>query len=208
MDPVALKIYNAVRILNEMLTDRGYNSLKYIDHFSSLDTFGVYYENYDIESFKENLNTVVKKNKEKLSVVWVPGLSLNVNIRFIHSKLESEKCTHAILIYQDSMTPGAKSVIANSRIFIDAFSFMELQFNITKHELNPKFIVCDKEFRDAILKEYGCKKDKIPQLKYYDPIRKYYGLKHGDMIKTIRNFDTDGQDSMKIPSVIGYRIVE
>ncbi len=90
-----------------------------------------------------------------------------------------------------------KTIDKLTDIQIELFHISDVQYNITKHVLQPIFTrLVDKiEF----IKQYG---NKYSKLKMGDPIRKFYNYNKGDVIKVTRKSlynDTD--------ITISYRIV-
>lgn len=85
------------------------------------------------------------------------------------------------------------------------FNIKELQTNITKHILQPKFeIIKDSEEIKSVYQKYGLiiedkLKQSFPFILKIDPISKYYGLKPGNLLKIIKNSETSGE-------YISYRV--
>lgn len=109
--------------------------------------------------------------------------------REIITTISSIGILHAIVIYKDSYTSGAKNInnILNNinieylnDIEIELFSEKELQYNITKHRLQPVFERLTKDKGDEIKRKYGTK---FPSLHKTDPISRFYNYKKGDVIK-------------------------
>ena len=69
----------------------------------------------------------------------------------------------------------------------ELFSIDDLQYNITKHVLQPKFErLSEKEAQD-FKKSYGIK---FPVLRKDDPISRFYNYKRGDVIRVKRKTTT------------------
>lgn len=104
--------------------------------------------------------------------------------------------THSIIIYKDTITSYAKKVIDNlsnintdpdKNIFklkIELFNESELQFNITKHVLQPKFKLLSPTSSKNIKKLIG---KNIPVLLKTKPISKFYGFESGSIIEITKN---------------------
>jgi DNA-directed RNA polymerase subunit H (RpoH/RPB5) len=103
--------------------------------------------------------------------------------------------THCIIVYSDTVASMTTKSIDDTFDFeFEVFSKLELQFNITKHRLQPK------SFRSLNLKEaanfrrlYGIK---FAVMRTSDPIARYYNYKKGDIVEI-----TDRRD------LVHYRIV-
>ena len=73
------------------------------------------------------------------------------------------------------------------------FQLDELQFNITKHVLEPEFHVLTKAEKDELFQEYSVTKAQLPRMLRVDPIARYYGLKDDDIIRITRKSMTAGK---------------
>jgi DNA-directed RNA polymerases I, II, and III subunit RPABC1 len=79
------------------------------------------------------------------------------------------------------------------------FNIKELQTNITKHILQPKFeIISDSEEIKSVYTKYGLiiedkLKQSFPFILKIDPISKYYGLKPGNLLKIMKHSETSGE---------------
>ena len=102
---------------------------------------------------------------------------------------------HSIIVYQDTVTSmTTKSVEQSIDMEIELFSVDELQFNITKHRLQPSsFNRLSSTESLQFKKTYGVK---FPIMKMKDPIARFYNYKQGDVIEITTK---DG--------LVNYRIV-
>lgn len=103
--------------------------------------------------------------------------------------------THSIVVYSDVVTnTTAKSVDNSIEMEIELFSKSELQFNITKHRLQPKsFQVLPHSEEIAFKKNFGVK---FPVMRIGDPIARFYNYKKGNVIQILDKRD-----------LVHYRIV-
>jgi DNA-directed RNA polymerase subunit H (RpoH/RPB5) len=102
---------------------------------------------------------------------------------------------HAVIIYKDNITSFTKKVVLQSQeMEFELFSMADMQYNISKHILQPKFEKLSKEDVCEFKKKYGIK---FPVLRKDDPISRFYNYKRGDIIRVRRKNNT-----------ITYRIVK
>jgi DNA-directed RNA polymerase subunit H (RpoH/RPB5) len=89
---------------------------------------------------------------------------------------------HSIIVYQDTVTSMTnKSIEQSIDMEIELFCVDELQFNITKHRLQPSiFNRLSKEDAMIFKKTYG---NKFPIMKSVDAVARFYNYKHGDIIE-------------------------
>ena len=109
--------------------------------------------------------------------------------------MKGEGTTHSIIVYTDSVTNmTSKSVEQSIEMQIELFGMNELQFNITKHRLQPKsFIPTSSEDQKSWNKNFSTN---IPVMKRSDPISRFYNFKGGDVVQV-----TDKRD------LVSYRVI-
>jgi DNA-directed RNA polymerase subunit H (RpoH/RPB5) len=68
-----------------------------------------------------------------------------------------------------------------------------LQFNITKHDLVPKHIICPNDEISQVLKKYSLQNiSQLPVISKDDAIMRYYNYKSNSVIKILRHSKTSG----------------
>lgn len=113
-------------------------------------------------------------------------------IFFLMNQLDNN---HSIVIYKEKITPATKSILSQSNeMRVELFMEEDLQYNITKHRLQPIFEKLSDNEASDFKKKYGVKFD---ILRVDRPISRFYDYKKGDVIRIIRK---DGY--------INYRIVK
>lgn len=185
-------LFRARRTICEMLEDRGYDVSDQV-----MDDFVKFFkasQNCSIEEFRESLEIIAKKKSGSIFV----GFPNNANIKIDHinafkTKLEGLKINHAIFVIQDKITSFSINSIKNlktQKINIEIFKEIELQFNVTKHDGVPKYVVCTEEKKQEFLKQYNTTAEKCPKMKIDDPIARYFGAGKGTMMKVISKSTT------------------
>ena len=118
-------------------------------------------------------------------------------------------CSRYIFISSSGITPKARKTSKNyqfHKVFIETFLIAELLFNVTKHVYCPTHRLCSAQEMAEVLKNLGVssteKYDKLPCILTTDPIMRYYGIRHGNLMEITR-------DSVTMPGYpeITYRIV-
>jgi DNA-directed RNA polymerase I, II, and III subunit RPABC1 len=152
-----------VKTLREMLQQRGYQVF------------------YDEES-----NMAGRKGRTSTIVVFF-NLAPKVNndrIQEYITKMKNLNYTHAIVVYQLSVTPPAEKVLQELQgLRIEMFQSRTLRYNITEHRLVPKHTLLSKSEIKTFKDEFGTK---IPILSYNDSIARFYDFQKGDIIKIER----------------------
>jgi DNA-directed RNA polymerase subunit H (RpoH/RPB5) len=152
----------AKQICTEMLTQRGYNIISMED---------------------ERLKMLNKHTDEPIVVFFDDQPKLNKgSISKYMSVMKDEGTTHSIIIYKESVTNmTSKSVEQSIEMEIELFGMNELQFNITKHRLQPiSFEVLGEEGRRKLPNNFA---NQIPTMKRTDPISRFYNFKGGDVVQ-------------------------
>ncbi len=91
---------------------------------------------------------------------------------------------HSIIVYKDSVTAFTRKAISKSiEMKIELFAEKDLQYNITKHRLQPIFEKLPDEEAEAFKKKFGVK---FGVMRNDDPISRFYAYNRGDMIRVTR----------------------
>ena len=103
---------------------------------------------------------------------------LNVDlIKYYYTMFCDKGIKHAILVYQNSVTSSVKKILQSIEIHIELFCISELKYNILKHTLVPKHT------KIATAKNND---QKYPIMKRTDPVARFIGFRHGDVIQIDR----------------------
>lgn len=195
-------IYKSIKTLNEMMTDRKYIATDVPPYEEWLKG----YEEVAIDKVRESLTVVYSTTLpptasttesgagNRILAMWISAVSLgSQNVQHAKEEMDARKVTRCIMIIQGKITPYAKNAIKNLRILsynIETFTEEELQFNITKHELVPRHIICSAAKKEAILKSYAVTKTQLPCIRSTDPQVRYLGATKNQLIKIVRKSDT------------------
>jgi DNA-directed RNA polymerase subunit H (RpoH/RPB5) len=146
------------------------------------------YSNLEID---EDKLTADKRDGKKICAFLSPIPKFNTEVAQQYINWMNELgINHTIIVYKETITSSAQKIIdslpslsltGDMDINIELFCEDDLQYNITKHYLQPKFefVEDSKEFK----KVYG---NKFPIILSDDPIVKFFNYKSGDVIKITR----------------------
>ena len=104
-----------------------------------------------------------------------------------------------IIVLKESVSPNnmklINTFIGNTYKDIQVFELKELQVNISKHVLQPKFeVVTDEAEIKSVIDRYSLKsKTQLLHILRTDAMSKYLGLKAGDVVKITRVSPTSGE---------------
>ena len=179
------RIFNIYSNVLEMLKDRHYKIDK--KYKLSKDRFKrKYYEN--------NYNIFVKHKKKNVLLgvyfsIYIKNKLSNIKqlITDIFNENTDENFSVIIILTKKRNNIILKYI--NSTLYkdrIEIFWTDILQINITKHILQPKFILLNEKEKTKLLEKYNIKVNQLPKLSLQDPICKYYHFSKLSVVKIIR----------------------
>lgn len=198
-----------------MMVDRKY-AVSEDEKIPTFEEWMADYQGLTEDEVREKLNFIyAKSDTDRILIAWslTPALG-SQNIQGIKAMMDEREVKRCIMVIQGKITPFAANAIRNLRIqsyFIETFTEEELQFNVTKHELVPRHIICSAAKKEEVLKKYAINKSQLPQIRSTDPQVRYYGATKNQLIKIVRKSDTmpsiviNGQPQTLYD--ISYRIV-
>ena len=197
----SLNFYRSYKTIIDMLYNRGYEKYPLMSYEEFKD------KSRSELAIKTKLRQNYKIHRDPVNVYFPDEEKVGVKpIRTYKNEMSEENVKNAIIIVIDGVTSFARcEILGMSRdlaepINIEIFSETEMIFDITTHELNPKFELLTITEKTEILEKYSIKENALPKMLITDPISRYYGLKKGDMVKITRSSETAG-------SYILYKIV-
>lgn len=160
------------KTLQEMLIDRNY-------HCCALNPNETEYVISYSEQSKTHYVAIFIIDEPKIGIKHIKEM-----MEKVYSRMET--ISHIILVYANEITTFARQNLDQLKdIRIELFSFHELSFNVSKHELVPKHVI-DTQNLNYVLQTFMVKKHNLPKILYNDPMVKYIGARKGDLIKIYR----------------------
>jgi len=97
--------------------------------------------------------------------------------------------------YQGTLVEYINRIFSQNRTFAQVLCLNNLLFNITEHELVPKYRIMDQdEKNDIISKLYLESEEQLPNILVTDPVAKFYGVRVGDVCEIEYNNHTNGKN--------------
>ena len=151
---------------------------------------------YEILDQEDNRIMALKPCGEQIAVFLIEMPKFNVKCMGEYISIMNElEVRHAIIVYKDGVTPATKKTIEQSEeMRIELFAEEDLQYNITKHRLQPVFELLDEEQSAEFTKNFGTK---FGVMRSADPIVRFYDYQKGAVVRIIRK-----------TGYISYRIVK
>lgn len=107
-------------------------------------------------------------------------------IREYITHMDEQKTNHAIVVYANQLTSGAKTEISTDYDF-EMFQDIELMKNKSRHSIVPKHEKLSESEVDQLMKTYNLTtKTNLPRMSPSDVIARYYHWKVGDVIRIHR----------------------
>ena len=142
---------------------------------------------YDIiDQDKENLRvTALKHDGNQMMVFFNNAPKFDAkSLKETIAMMNEIGITHSLVVYREGVTAATKNTLNQSlEMRIELFAEEDLQFNITKHRLQPKFERMEEKEGDVFKKKYGIK---FGTLRVDRPISRFYDYKRGDVIRITR----------------------
>lgn len=138
-----------------------------------------------------------------INVLFTDDDSIGIKyLKWLCAKMEKENVVRAILIIRKSISGAARNAIRDiePKYIIDVFREDELLFNVLNHILVPEHVLMTPDEKQELLKRYKVKENLLMRISVDDPVAKYLGLRHGQVVKIIRSSQTAGR-------YISYRFV-
>ena len=139
---------------------------------------------YVVEVAEDDFVIAVKPNDEKVIVFFLQHPTLAVkHIQSYILDMREMNIDHAIIVYKDVVTAFTLSLVSKLTDFtFELFATRDLQYNITTHDLQPKFERLDKAEHKNLM-THG---SKLGKLLRDDPVARFYQFRKGDIIRITR----------------------
>eukprot|EP01101_Sappina_pedata_P003505 TRINITY_DN1399_c0_g1_i1.p1 TRINITY_DN1399_c0_g1~~TRINITY_DN1399_c0_g1_i1.p1 ORF type:complete len:211 (+),score=96.57 TRINITY_DN1399_c0_g1_i1:211-843(+) len=195
------RLYRIYKTLIELLEDRGYLVAQQQKDLSEDEFIERYKLTNSGGTVARNGLFLLHRKKDDPSqqiFVFFPEEEKKVGIGPINrylNQMAEEGVGKAILVLREGLTSFAKQNLAKvgPHHTIEHFVEQELLVNITKHQLVPKHVLLNDEEKKQLLAKYKLKDSQLPRIQQTDPIARYFGLTHGQVVKVIRPSETAGR---------------
>jgi len=140
---------------------------------------------YKVTEDEDTQILATKPNGDPVVVFFSDTPKFNVkSIQMYISNMNELKVFHSIIVYKNGITAFTKKAIAQSvEMTFELFSQQDLQYNVTKHRLQPQFIKLPPEEAVEFKKQYG---SRFGVIRGDDPVSRFYAYNRGDVIRVIR----------------------
>lgn len=200
LTPEASQMFRVRKTCLKMLTKRGY-----IVGESALNmTTDQFREKFGDKPSRENLTILAEKidcsvdDADRQIFVFFPN-DEKVGVRPIKTicqRMKEEEVRRAIIVVKVSLTPFARTAVKEMSLRgfrVEYFRDAELLVDITEHKLVPEHIVLTAPQKEELLQRYRLRPSQLPRIQLADPVARYYGLKHQQVVKIIRPSETAGR---------------
>jgi DNA-directed RNA polymerase I, II, and III subunit RPABC1 len=196
LEKEASKMFRVRKTCFKLLSKRGY----IVDDTSLNLTTDQFKSKYGESPSRENLTILVEKADDptdQLFVFFPEDEKVGVKpIKTYCQRMKDENVSRAIIVVKVSLTPFAKTAVKEMALRgyrVEYFRDSELLVDITEHKLVPEHIVLTDQQKLELLERYRLKPSQLPRIQITDPIARYYGLRHHQVVKIIRPSETAGR---------------
>ena len=165
------------------------------------------------ESIKSNYDKLLKQKSEEMIFKLKTELTgKTFNVMYVYGKLSTIKKIQGLDLFINNSKGENRIFIVDNvnqkayKMFLElnnteVFFDYELLINLIDHELQPKFIVLNKEEQEDFYKIWDVDKNDMAKMETTDPVARYYNLDAGNIIKIIRPSVSAGEG-------ISYRYIK
>jgi DNA-directed RNA polymerase I, II, and III subunit RPABC1 len=192
-------ILRSARVVIEMLQDRGYRVEWKKEVKPSALTF---------DTVIQDLGLIGESTEKGLiQVFWsMSSKFLKEEAQYFIDEMNKVNSRRGIFIVSKEHTVQTKKLIKEQMkrgMIIQFFQIDELLVNFSRHVLIPKMRVLTPTEKKELLDRYQIEIDsQLPKMLQEDPIARYYGLEHQQVVMIQRNLQGD------FGSAITYRIIQ
>lgn len=194
--PELSNMFRVHKTCKKMLKNRGYD----VSDEEINMTIEQFKARYTEKPSRESLFFKVEKTEDvedKIFVFFPEDEKVGVKpIKNYAQQMMDENVKRAIIVVKVNLTPFAKTAVKEMSLRgykVEYFRDAELLVDITEHRLVPKHEVLSKEQQKELLDRYRLKPSQLPRIQITDPIARYYGLQHHQVVKIIRPSETAGR---------------
>nr|WRJ69585.1 DNA-directed RNA polymerase subunit Rpb5 [Oceanusvirus sp.] len=179
------QVVRAWKTAREMLADRGYavtdsvGDVEVAEMAREKQTFGVDAADRVSVVFHTPVQSVKKQD------VFSSAGDVGHIVLVVNTKTSAKP--------NNSTAKSLESEASSRNITLDIFTLKEMQYNVSKHILVPEHRLLTKEATEDVFKNMCIKnRFQLPAIASTDPMARYLGLKHGDVIRIKRPSPTAG----------------
>jgi DNA-directed RNA polymerases I, II, and III subunit RPABC1 len=185
-------LYKVRQTILEMISDRGISIP--LHDIISFEEFEIKYSNKNLDIFISD--SIVNKHIYVYFHNDIKNFSKN-DLKNLMQKLmiqyENKEISILLLLKDKENSAISKELTKDVYKNVEIFLKNNMIFNITHHELQPKFYLLNKDEEMEVLEKYNTTKGKLPKISKNDPISKYYGAKSDQIFKILRKSPEVGE---------------
>ena len=196
LNPETSKKFRVRKTCLKMLTKRGY-IVDEEDVNMSTEDFRL---KFGDDPSRDSLTILVEKSDDptdQLFVFFPNDEKVGVKpLKEYCSRMKDENVLRAIIVVKGNLTPFAKQAVkemTSQGYRMEYFKDAELLVDITEHKLVPEHVVLTAQQKQELLERYRLKPSQLPRIQITDPVARYYGLKHQQVVKIVRPSETAGR---------------
>jgi len=198
----ASKLFRVRKTCLKMMQKRGY----IVDNDDVNMTTDNFRDTFGSDPSRTSLNLIFEKSDDpadQMMIFFPSDEKVGVKpIKDYCSRMKDEGVLRSIIVVRGNLTPFAKQAIKEMSTHgyrMEYFKDAELLVDITEHKLVPEHVVLTPLQKQELLERYRLKPSQLPRIQATDPVARYYGLKHHQVIhRCRRRLRQSINESMKI----------
>lgn len=194
MASVPRAVWKAREVVLQMLRDRGHVRI-------SLHPFRTYAEVRHLKDYGLLRIEAESGGGRRVRVDFCGPVKLGVKgIRQRAEQAIEAGIDMLVFVYQFVITNPAQREMQKLACEVEAFNVRDLQFNVTRHTLNPAFRAMSHDEKIRVLTSRKWALKDLPRMLVSDPVARYFAFKPGTLVE-IRGGTVEGGEA------VSYRVV-
>jgi DNA-directed RNA polymerase I, II, and III subunit RPABC1 len=196
-------IFKSRKNILKLLTIRGYDVSAFKNQ--TKEELNILYQNhnkkvtYDIDTLDIFIKDETRGNilikyvlSEKCRAKVIEKIMETLYTDFLENNDTCIIVTKEKVTYKGSLETFINKIYKENKQFGQIFSISDFLYDITEHELCPKYQILTEEEKEEVLKMYNAELKQIPELPVDDALGSFYGVRVNQMVKITFSSQTAG----------------
>ena len=196
-------IFKSRKNILKLLTIRGYDVSAFKNQ--TKEELNILYQNhnkkvtYDIDTLDIFIKDETRGNilikyvlSEKCRAKVIEKIMETLYTDFLENNDTCIIVTKEKVTYKGSLETFINKIYKENKQFGQIFSISDFLYDITEHELCPKYQILTEEEKEEVLKMYNAELKQLPELPVDDALGSFYGVRVNQMVKVTFSSQTAG----------------
>jgi len=196
-------IFKSRKNILKLLTIRGYDISAFKNQ--TKEELNILYQNhnkkvtYDIDTLDIFIKDETRGNilikyvlSDKCRAKVIEKIMETLYTDFLENNDTCIIITKEKVTYKGSLENFINKIYKEKKQFGQIFSISDFLYDITEHELCPKYQILTEEEKEEVLKMYNAELKQLPELPVDDALGSFYGVRVNQMVKVTFSSQTAG----------------